>query len=178
MKVLVIDDDRVFLRAMRVPLERDGFTLLTTGDGLSGLALLRSESCDLVLLNALPSGLDICRQMRRISDVPLIMFGSPKPEDVIGSLAAGADDYVLQPSSQYELMARVHAVLRRAAWQMSINQTRGRWCLSDKPDWVSERIDQACVSRVGAACASLAGPRPAPTQVSKSSRSTKCIAEE
>lgn len=117
MKVLVIDDNHEFLRAMRVPLERDGFTVLAAGDGLRGLALERSESFDLVLLNVQPSGLDVCRQMRQGSDVPLIMFGSAKPEDVVGSLAAGADDYILHPSSHYELMARVYAVLRRAAWQ-------------------------------------------------------------
>jgi len=111
-KVLIIDDDHVFSRAMRVPLERDGFTVLATGDASGGLALERSESFDLVLLNVQHSGLDVCRQMRRISDVPLIVFGSPKPEDVVGSLAAGADDYILPPSGPYELMARVHAVLR------------------------------------------------------------------
>jgi len=119
-KVLIIDDNRVLLRAMRVPLEQDGFTVLGTGDGLSGLALERSDSFDLVLLNVQPSGLDVCRQMRQSSDVPLIMFGSPRPEDVVGSLAAGADDYILHPSSQYELMARVHAVLRRTARQRPV----------------------------------------------------------
>jgi DNA-binding response OmpR family regulator len=117
MKVLVIDGERTFLRVMRAPLERGGHKVLAVQDGLSGLALVRSEPLGLVLLNVMPLGLDVCRQLRQISDVPIIMYGSPKPEDVVGALAAGADDYVLQPFSQHELLARVHALLRRAAWQ-------------------------------------------------------------
>ena len=116
-QVLVIDRDRAFLGAMRAPLERDGFTVLATDDGLSGLALAESGAFDLVLLNVKPTGQDICRQMRQFSNVPLIMFGSSEPADIVSSLAAGADDYVLHPSSPRELLARVHAVLRRAEWQ-------------------------------------------------------------
>lgn len=108
---------RAILRAMRVPLERDGSKVLAADDGPSGLSLVRRESFDLVLLNVMSSGLDVCREMRQFSDVPLIMFGSPKPDDVVSALAAGADDYVLHPSNQHELLARVHAVVRRAAWQ-------------------------------------------------------------
>jgi len=95
MKVLVIDSERTCLRVMRAPLERDGYKVLAARDGLSGLALVRSEVLGLVLLNVMPSGLDVCRQLRQISDVPVIMYGSPKPDDMVGALAAGADNYVL-----------------------------------------------------------------------------------
>ena len=95
----MMDGERAFLRAMRVPLEQDGSKVRAANDGPSGLALVQSQVFDLVLLNVMPSGLELCRQMRRVSTVPSIMFGSPRPEDVVGSLAAGADDYGLHPSA-------------------------------------------------------------------------------
>ncbi|CAI8007965.1 Alkaline phosphatase synthesis transcriptional regulatory protein SphR [Geodia barretti] len=100
-------------------LERDGYRVLTAGDGATGLSLARQERPDLVVLDLmlpLLNGLDVCRALREESAVPIIMLTARvEEEDRLGGLDLGADDYVTKPFSPRELAARVRAVLRRAA---------------------------------------------------------------
>ena len=114
-RMLIIDEQRASLEAMRPLLEQDGFSVLSADNGPNGLLLAWNEHPDLILLNLMPAGLNICRHLRQFSSAPLIMFGSSQSADVVSALAAGADDYVLHPFSRRELMARIHAVLRRAS---------------------------------------------------------------
>ncbi|MPZ54528.1 MAG: response regulator, partial [Acidimicrobiia bacterium] len=100
-------------------LEMEGFTVETTADGLDGTAIVRRHRPALVLLDLmLPglSGLDVCRQIRRDSDVPIIMLTARDSEaDKVAGLELGADDYVTKPFSMRELVARVRSQVRRSS---------------------------------------------------------------
>ena len=117
--VLVVDDDPNIVKLTTLYLERDGYRVVTALDGADGLALARQEQPSLIVLDVmLPrlNGLDVCRALRRESDVPIIMLTARVEEDDrLAGLDLGADDYVTKPFSPRELAARVRAVLRRAA---------------------------------------------------------------
>ena len=117
-KVLVIEDDQKTAHLVRLYLETDGYRVLTAHDGTRGLNLARGESPDLIVLDLLLpgiSGMEICRTLRRESDVPIIMLTALSTErDKLDGLDLGADDYVTKPFSPRELAARVRAVLRRS----------------------------------------------------------------
>src|SRR5439155_6132741 len=118
-RVLVVDDEPKITQLVRDYLERGGFAVTTASDGTSALALARSERPDLVILDlGLPDkdGLDVTRALRRDSSIPLIVLTARAEEsDRLVGLELGADDYVTKPFSPKELVARVRAVLRRAA---------------------------------------------------------------
>ncbi len=115
--ILVVDDERKIVRLARDYLEKNGFQVRDAGDGNTALALFRHERPDLIVLDLmLPGmdGLDVCRTIRRESDVPIIMLTARVEEaDRLIGLELGADDYVIKPFSPRELVARVRAVLRR-----------------------------------------------------------------
>jgi DNA-binding response OmpR family regulator len=117
--ILVIDDEPQIADLCRDYLVAAGFTVLTAGDGLKGLALARRERPDLVVLDLmLPGmdGLDVCRELRRERSVPVIMLTARVEEsDKLIGLELGADDYLTKPFSPRELVARVRTVLRRAS---------------------------------------------------------------
>jgi DNA-binding response OmpR family regulator len=117
-KILVVDDEMEIVRLVRAYLERAGFVVVTAGEGREALAVFRHEHPNLVVLDLnLPGmdGLDVCRAMRRDSDVPIIMLTARLEEtDRLIGLELGADDYVVKPFSPREIVARVRAVLRRA----------------------------------------------------------------
>ena len=116
--ILVVDDEPQITRLARDYLARDGFRVIAAGDGTAALAQARRESPDLVVLDLnLPGmdGLEVCRALRRTSDVPVIMLTARAEEtDRLIGLELGADDYIVKPFSPRELVARVRAVLRRA----------------------------------------------------------------
>ncbi len=116
--ILVVDDEPKIARLARDYLEKNGFHVLTAASGALVLPTFRQEKPDLVVLDLnLPGldGLDVCRELRRISDVPIIMLTARVEEtDRLIGLELGADDYVTKPFSPRELVARVRAVLRRA----------------------------------------------------------------
>ncbi len=118
-KVLVVDDDRKLVDLVRLYLERDGYAVLTAYDGRQALEISRRRAPDLIVLDLmLPAvdGLDVCRILRAESLVPIIMLTArTTEEDRLLGLDLGADDYVTKPFSPRELVARVRAVLRRAA---------------------------------------------------------------
>ncbi|NWG07376.1 MAG: response regulator transcription factor [Chloroflexi bacterium] len=115
--ILVVDDEPKVARLARDYLEKNGFRVLTAGDGQSALAVARREKPDLVILDLmLPhiDGQEVCRILRRESDVPIIMLTALSEEiDQVTGLEIGADDYIIKPFSPRALMARVRALLRR-----------------------------------------------------------------
>lgn len=117
-RVLVVEDEEALSEAIRFTLESEGYEVLTASTGVEGLRQAREARPSLVLLDLmLPgmSGLDICRQIRRESDVPIVMVTAKDGEaDKILGLELGADDYITKPFSTRELLARVRAHLRRA----------------------------------------------------------------
>lgn len=117
MRVLVIDDEPQILRALRINLRARRFDVVTAVDGTTGLAAVRAEDPELVILDlGLPDmdGVDILRQMRTWSDVPVIVLsGRDSSNDKVTALNVGADDYVTKPFDIDELLARMAAVSRR-----------------------------------------------------------------
>jgi two-component system alkaline phosphatase synthesis response regulator PhoP len=115
--ILVVDDEPGVVKLARDYLEKAGFQVHSAGDGNTALAAARHAKPDLVVLDlGLPGmdGLDVCRALRRESDVPIIMLTArvEEPDRLIG-LEIGADDYITKPFSPRELVARVRTVLRR-----------------------------------------------------------------
>ena len=115
--ILVVDDEPKIVKQARDYLEKSGYRVVTAGDGKTALAVARHERPDLIVLDLnLPEldGLDVCRALRRESDVPIIMLTARVEEtDRLIGLELGADDYITKPFSPRELVARVRAVLRR-----------------------------------------------------------------
>jgi two-component system alkaline phosphatase synthesis response regulator PhoP len=116
-KVLVVDDDVKTVELVRLYLDRDGYQVLTAYDGVEALRLAHENYPDLIVLDLmLPDidGLEVCRTLRRESDVPIIMLTArTTDQDKLTGLDLGADDYITKPFSPKELVARVRAVLRR-----------------------------------------------------------------
>src|SRR5438128_3840183 len=117
--ILVVEDEMKIARLVRDYLEQAGFDVIVTGDGNAALASARGTKPDLVVLDlGLPGrdGLDVTRELRRMSTVPIVMLTARADEaDRIVGLELGADDYVVKPFSPKEVVARVRAVLRRTA---------------------------------------------------------------
>ena len=115
--ILVVDDEPKVARLARDYLEKNGFRVLTAGDGQSALTTARREKPDLVILDLmLPNidGREVCKILRRESDVPIIMLTALSEEiDQVTGLEIGADDYITKPFSVRALVARVRALLRR-----------------------------------------------------------------
>ncbi|HSO19734.1 MAG TPA: response regulator transcription factor [Desulfosarcina sp.] len=118
-QILVVEDDENTSSLIALYLEREGFATLTAGAGAAALALARSHHPDLVILDLMiprVDGWEVCRRLHRDSDVPVIMLTARGEEiERVAGLTLGADDYVVKPFSPRELVARVKAVLRRAA---------------------------------------------------------------
>jgi two-component system response regulator RegX3 len=116
--VLVVEDEQSFVEALVVGLKREGFLVRVATDGVEALAVFDQVRPDLVLLDVwLPrlSGIDVCRELRTRSRVPIIMVTAKTSEiDTVVGLEVGADDYVTKPYRLRELVARMRAVLRRS----------------------------------------------------------------
>ena len=117
-RVLVVDDEESFVDALSVGLRGEGFTVHVARDGIEALQVFDDVRPDLVLLDVmLPrmSGLDVCRELRSRSTVPILMVTARDDElDAVVGLELGADDYVTKPYSLRELVARMRAALRRS----------------------------------------------------------------
>jgi DNA-binding response OmpR family regulator len=115
--VLVVDDDIKTVELVKLYLNRDGYKVLTAHDGAAALRVAREARPDLIVLDLMLPGIDgleVCRILRKESDVPIIMLTArTTDEDKLKGLDLGADDYVTKPFSARELAARVRAVLRR-----------------------------------------------------------------
>src|SRR5436190_6111568 len=117
--ILVVDDEQSYRDALSIALQREGFLVETAADGPEALARFDATKPALVLLDVmLPkiSGVDVCRDLRARSRVPIIMVTARNSEiDAVVGLEVGADDYVTKPFRLRELIARVRAALRRSA---------------------------------------------------------------
>lgn len=117
-KVLIIEDEFSYRDALSFLLEKEGFEVVTAADGVTGLSEFDSKGADLVLLDLMMpgmGGLEVCRELRQRSEVPVIMLTARGDEvDKVVGLELGADDYLTKPFSHRELLARIRAVLRRS----------------------------------------------------------------
>jgi len=116
--VLVVEDEPSFVEALTIGLTREGFRVVSVTDGFEAVQRFDDVSPDIVLLDVmLPrmSGIDVCRQLRKRSQVPIIMVTAKGAEiDTVVGLEVGADDYITKPYRMREVVARMRAVLRRA----------------------------------------------------------------
>jgi two-component system, OmpR family, response regulator RegX3 len=121
--VLVVEDEESFVEALRVGLAREGFRVEVARDGVEAVTRFDTVRPDLVLLDVMlpkASGIDVCRQIRKKSQVPIIMVTAKSSEiDTVVGLEVGADDYITKPYRLTELVARMRAVLRRASLDSS-----------------------------------------------------------
>ncbi|MBN1246276.1 MAG: response regulator transcription factor [Anaerolineae bacterium] len=115
--ILVVEDDPVMSSLVTMGLRYEDYEVLSASDGLEGLRLYETERPDLVILDWMLPGMDgitLCRMIRAQSDVPIIMITAREAvEDRVEGLETGADDYVVKPFHMEELIARVHARMRR-----------------------------------------------------------------
>ena len=134
-RVLIVEDDPRIARWVQVFFERAGFVAEVAHDGAAGLARARELTPDLIILDLmLPrvDGVEVCRTLRRESDVPIIMLTAREAhtERVIG-LDSGADDYIVKPFDPGELIARAEALLRRVKGRVQQVLTRGHISLNE-----------------------------------------------
>jgi len=118
-QILVVDDEPQIVKVLQAYLEKAGYRVISAGDGSNALAAFRQHRPDFVILDLnLPviDGLDVCRTIRRESNVPILMLTARVEEaDRLIGLELGADDYVVKPFSPREVVARVKTIFRRAA---------------------------------------------------------------
>lgn len=123
--ILVVDDEEHIRELATMYLENEGYTVLTAADGEEALATARAKSPDLIVLDVMMprlDGLDVCRELRKESDVPVLMLTARSEEvDRIVGLELGADDYMGKPFNPRELAARVKAVLRRTGQRNQVD---------------------------------------------------------
>lgn len=116
-KILVVDDDVNICDLLRIYFENEGYEVKTANDGAEGVSFFKMYEPDLVLLDIMlpkKDGWQVCREIREKSSVPIIMLTAKgETNDKISGLEMGADDYVTKPFDVKELIARVHAVMRR-----------------------------------------------------------------
>jgi len=127
-KALVIEDDSNIAELLRLYLERDGFAVSRAADGGEGMEMFRAFDPDIVLLDImLPvmDGWSILREIRKSSKTPVIMLTAKgETPDKVSGLEMGADDYVTKPFDMKELLARIHAVMRRGSESSTEQQAR------------------------------------------------------
>jgi two-component system response regulator RegX3 len=118
-RVLIVEDEDTYRETLGYMLRKEGFDVTEAADGAAGLAAFERAGADIVLLDLMMPGLpgtEVCRRLRAISTVPIIMVTARDSEiDKVVGLELGADDYVTKPFSHRELVARIRAVLRRGA---------------------------------------------------------------
>lgn len=121
-RVLIVEDDDTVRALLRLLLEDEGFTVVEAASGAQAVERFEPLGFDLVLLDVrLPgmSGFDVCRQIRRVSEVPIIMVTAQNDShDVVAGLELGADDYVTKPFNDRELLARIRVQLRRRSSEL------------------------------------------------------------
>ena len=116
-KILIVEDEEALSDPLAFLLGREGFQTVVVDNGLDALPTFEREGADLVLLDVMLPGMpgtEVCRKLREVSSVPIIMLTAKDSElDKVFGLELGADDYVTKPYSARELIARIRAVLRR-----------------------------------------------------------------
>jgi two-component system alkaline phosphatase synthesis response regulator PhoP len=127
-RILIVDDERKLAQGLAAYFEQAGYDTMVAYDGQTALERQRRDQPDLVVLDLmLPGmdGIDVCRHIRRASDVPVIMLTARVEEaDMLVGLEIGADDYITKPFSPREVVARARALLRRAGGALVASSTR------------------------------------------------------
>ncbi|MBR3968152.1 MAG: response regulator transcription factor [Clostridia bacterium] len=127
-KILIVDDDENICELLRLYLQKDGFDTVVANNGSQAITLAQVEKPDLVLLDIMMSVLDgwqVCREIRKTSDVPIIMLTAKSETfDKVLGLELGADDYVTKPFESKEVVARIKAVLRRTGENAKSEKTK------------------------------------------------------
>jgi DNA-binding response OmpR family regulator len=127
-KILVVDDEPLYIRLLKVNLEAEGYEVSTAENGEEALDSLSINTPDLIIMDVMMPKLDgvtTCQRIRQFSNVPIILLTAlGEEQDRVNGLNIGADDYVVKPFSATELVARVRAVLRRAQNQQQSVETR------------------------------------------------------
>jgi DNA-binding response OmpR family regulator len=143
--VLLVEDDPGARQGLELALRRLGYGVRATGTGEAALRAIGEAAVDVVVLDVMLPGLDgfeVCRRLRRGSDVPVIMLTARGDDiDIVGGLEAGADDYVVKPAEPRVLDARIRAVLRRMARAGSPVETYGELVI-DRSSLVVQRAGQ------------------------------------
>ncbi len=123
--VLLIDDDQKLTEPLKFRLEGTGFRVLVADNGRAGLGLALVEKPDIIVLDIMLPEMDgwaVCQEIRRFSQVPILMLTALDSEiDRVRGLELGADDYLTKPFSSQELVARIRAMLRRIQWDQNAN---------------------------------------------------------
>ena len=127
-KIMIVDDDRNICELLRLYIEKDGFDAVIAHNGREALALLEKEKPDLMVLDVMMPELDgwqVCREVRKSSDIPIIMLTAKSETfDKVLGLELGADDYVTKPFDSKEIVARIKAVLRRTGSKQSASDVK------------------------------------------------------
>ena len=120
-KILIADDEAQIREILKIYFEKEGFEVIEAEDGAAAILKVQSEKPDILLLDIMMPVLDsieVCKQVRKMSDLPIIMVtAKDEDDDRIAGLEIGADDYITKPFNSREVVARVKAVLRRAGTQ-------------------------------------------------------------
>src|SRR5690606_32319046 len=129
-KILVADDEQNIIKLLRLYLRNEGYDVAVAYDGREALDRFRAENPDLVLLDLMMpelGGFEVCTEIRRSSDVPVIMLTARSDDvDKIVGLEMGADDYITKPFNPREVVARVKAALRRRGWDRTASSGDGQ----------------------------------------------------
>lgn len=119
-RILVVEDDEFLRNLLIVSLEREGYTAVSVQDGVEALALFDAQPFDLVLLDVLmprKDGFEVCAELRKRSDVPIVMLTAlNSADDTVRGFELGADDFISKPFTFKEVKARIQAILRRVGW--------------------------------------------------------------
>jgi DNA-binding response OmpR family regulator len=128
MKTLIVDDDRTLAEVIAFTFKREGFDVIMAEEGMAALRRWAEDDPDLIILDVnLPkaNGFDVCHQIREQDDTPIILLTvRDSDDDVVRGLEMGADDYITKPFSPKQLIARTHAVLRRAKKRFPVKVRR------------------------------------------------------
>ncbi len=131
-KILVVDDDTVIRDILHYNLEKNDYEVIVASNGEEAIALAREERPHLIVLDImlpLLDGFEVCRIIRKESELPIIMLTAKSDEvDRVLALRLGADDYMIKPFSIKELLTRIHAQLRRAQWYKQKASTSEFYC--------------------------------------------------
>src|SRR5579883_2033712 len=130
--ILAVDDDPSILNLLRIGLTQEGYEVVTATNGPEALTILQERAPKLVVLDVLMpemDGIEVCRRIRQVSSVPVILLTALGQEpDVVNGLDTGADEYVTKPFSVATLSARIRAVLRRVEVDKGIGEERRFVC--------------------------------------------------
>ena len=126
--VLLVDDEEPLRASLTFSLVQEGYKVMTAGDGLSALEMVKQKVPDIIILDLMLPGMDgmeLCWRIRAFSEVPiLILTAKDHDADKVWGLKAGADDYLTKPFNTRELIARIEAILRRCSRSPHSSQTK------------------------------------------------------